>query len=123
MVYEDEFVAVFPPLEPVNKGHLLVIPKKHAPYMKDLNDKTAMHIMKVTKKMGEAIRKSDFKCEGINLFVADEEVALQEVFHFHMHVFPRYKGDGVGLKHGKTNFIIMSRTELDKVSKEIKKYI
>lgn len=123
MVYEDELVAVFPPIDPVNKGHLLVIPKKHAPYMKDLDDKTAMYIMKVTKKMGEVIRKSDFKCEGINLFVADGEVALQEVFHFHMHVFPRYEGDGFGLKHGKKNFLKMSRTELDKVANEMKKYI
>ena len=121
MVYEDKYVAVFPPLQPVNLGHLLIIPKKHAPYLKDLDDKTAMHIMRITKRMGAAIRKSKLKCEGLNLFVADGEVALQEIFHFHMHVFPRYKGDGFGLKHGKKNFIKMPRPKLDQIAAKIKK--
>jgi len=120
MVYEDDQVAVFTPLECVTPGHLLVIPKEHAAYMADVRDETIMHIMKVTKRMGDAIRKSGFSCEGLNLFLADGEAAGQEVFHFHLHVFPRYAGDGFGLKFGPTGLIKMSRPEMDAVAKKVR---
>ncbi len=121
IVYEDEKVMVFPPLQPVNEGHVLVIPKKHAPYFADLDEDTAMHIMKIAKKLTAAIRKSKFKSEGVNLFLADGEAAHQEVFHFHLHVYPRFAGDSFGFKYDlKKHFVRMKRDELDKVAKEIK---
>lgn len=123
MIYEDDKVAVFPPLEPVNPGHILIIPKKHAPYLKDLDEQTAMYIMKIAKKMTATVRKSKFKCEAVNIFIADGQAADQEVFHFHLHVIPRYKEDGFGLKYGKNNFIKMSREEIDAVAEEIKKHL
>jgi len=124
VVYEDEKVMVFPSLEPVNKGHLLIIPKKHAPYLADLDEETAMHVMKIAKKMAEAIRKSKYKCEGVNLFLADGEAAQQEVFHFHFHVYPRFKGDGFGFRWDKEkHFIKMERPEIDEVAEEIKKHL
>ncbi|MCK5607662.1 hypothetical protein KAR91_37605 [Candidatus Pacearchaeota archaeon] len=49
---------------------------------------------------------------------------MQEVFHFHMHVFPRFKGDGFGLKYDKEkNFLSMERDELDEVASELRKHI
>ncbi len=123
MVYEDELVAVFPPLEPVNPGHLLVIPKIHAPYLNDLNTKCFLHVMKIAKMMAAAIRESTFRSEGINFFLADGESAMQEVFHFHMHIIPRYKGDGFGLKHGPNNFVKVSRKELDEIAMKIRKQL
>ena len=83
IVYEDEKVLVFPPLGPVNEGHLLIIPKKHAPYMDDLDEETTLHIMRVARRIAAAIRKSRYRSDGISLFVADGEAAGQEVFHFH----------------------------------------
>ena len=122
LVYEDEKVIVFPPLQPINKGHMLIIPKKHCPYMADLDEKTTLHIIKVARKIAAAIRKSKYKCEGINLFLADGEAAHQEVFHFHLHVYPRFKGDGFGFKYDeKKHFVHLDRDELDKIAKEIKK--
>lgn len=121
IVYEDEKVLVFPPLQPVNEGHLLIIPKKHAPYFADLDEDTAMHIMKIAKKLTAAIRKSKYKSDGVNLFLADGEAAHQEVFHFHLHVYPRFFGDDFGFKFDREkHFVKMERSKLDDISKEIK---
>ena len=60
---------------PVNKGHLLIIPKKHSPYMKDVDEKTLSKIMIMAQRLNKAIRKSRYKCEGVNLFLADGEAA------------------------------------------------
>jgi histidine triad (HIT) family protein len=102
LVYEDDKIAVFPTIEPVNPGHLIIIPKVHAPSLNDLDEETVGYIMKMAAKVAQAIRKSTFTCEGINIFVADGEAAGQDVFHFHLHVYPRFKGDGFGFKYDKT---------------------
>jgi histidine triad (HIT) family protein len=123
-IYEDDEVLVFPTLQPVNPGHLLIIPKRHVPFFADLDENTAMHIMKTAKKLTSAIRKSGFRCEGVNLFVADGDAAGQEIMHFHMHVYPRFKGDEFGFKYNlKKHFIEMDRPELDKIAMKIKKFI
>src|SRR6266699_1012760 len=59
----------------------------------DMDEETGMHLFRVTMRLGNAIRKSGVRCEGVNLFLADGEAAFQEVFHLHMHVFPRFEGD------------------------------
>ena len=124
IVYEDDKVLVFPPLKPVNAGHILIVPKKHTPYLADLDEKTTLHIIKIARKISAAIRKSKYKCEGINWFLADGEAAHQEVFHSHFHVYPRFKRDGFGFKYDKKkNFVHMKRSELDKIVKEIKRLL
>ena len=120
LIYQDDRVVVFPTLEPVNPGHVLIVPKIHADCLNDLDEETAGHIMKIAKKAAAAIRKSNFKCDGINIFVADGEAAGQEVAHFHLHVYPRFKGDGFGFKYDKSkHFIRMDRKEMDNIAKEI----
>lgn len=124
MIYEDDKVAVFPPLNPVNDGHVLIIPKEHAPYLADIDVKTLSYIMEVAHKVAAAIKKSNFKCEGINYFLADGEVSGQEVFHLHLHVYPRFAGDGFGFKYDeKQNFIDLDRPKLDLIASEIKKHL
>ena len=119
-IYEDDKVLVLVDLQPINEGHLLIIPKYHAPYMKDVDIETLQHIIKIAKKMNEALRNSKFRCEGVNLFVADGEAAHQEVFHFHLHVYPRFKGDGFGFKYDKSkHFIKMKRERMEEIAKEI----
>ncbi len=121
VVYEDESVMVFPPLHPINKGHLLIIPKKHAQYLADLEGDTAAHMMKVAKKLASAIRRSKYPSDGVNLFLADGEAAGQEVFHVHLHVYPRFEEDGFGFKYDeKKHFALMERSEIDKVAEEIR---
>jgi len=120
-IYEDKKVAVIVDLFPVNEGHLLIIPKYHAPSMKDVDVNTLQHIMALAAKMNEAIRASKYPCEGVNLLVADGEAAGQEVFHFHLHVFPRFKGDGFGFKYDKSkNFIQSKRERMDEIAAELK---
>ena len=124
IVYEDDKLFVIPTIEPVNAGHLLVIPKKHVENFADLEDETAGHIMIVAKKLSAAIRKSKYKCEGINLFLADGKAAGQEVFHFHLHVYPRFQGDGWGFKWDESiNLLRKKIRDLDEVVVEIKRQI
>lgn len=121
IVYEDEKIIVFPTTEPVNTAHMLIVPKMHAPYLADMDEETTLHVIKFAGKVSEAIRRSGYKCEGINWFLADGEAAEQEVFHFHLHVYPRFAGDGFGFKYDKTkNFIKMKRQNLDRVAYDIK---
>ncbi|KQY46718.1 HIT family protein [Cellulomonas sp. Root137] len=94
VVYEDETVVAFMDLEPVTRGHLLVVPRKHAVGLEDLDRATSAQVWSVGHDLARALRRSDLRCEGINVFLCDGEVAFQTVFHFHLHVIPRYAGDG-----------------------------
>jgi len=91
--YEDDVVIGFMDIGPVTTGHAIIIPKEHAPYLADMDEETGRHLWTITQRTAAAIRASGIRCEGINLFLADGEAAFQEVFHVHMHVFPRYPGD------------------------------
>lgn len=97
-VYRDDLVAAFMDIQPVNLGHLLVVPIRHAPAMADVTAEEAACMMRVAQRATAALRASTLKCEGVNYFLADGEAAMQEVFHAHLHVFPRFKGDNFGLR-------------------------
>jgi len=99
VVYEDETVVAFMDLNPVTRGHLLVIPREHAVGLEDLDGATSAHTWSVGHDLARALRRSSMRCEGINVLLCDGEVAFQTVFHFHLHVIPRYAGDGWTLKH------------------------
>jgi diadenosine tetraphosphate (Ap4A) HIT family hydrolase len=94
LVHQDETVVVFMALHPVVPGHLLVVPRKHAVGLEDLDVVTSAHVWSVGHDMARALRRSGMRCQGINVFLCDGEVAFQTVFHFHLHVIPRYAGDG-----------------------------
>lgn len=94
VVFEDETVVAFMDLNPVTPGHLLVVPRQHVVGLEDIDEVTSAHVWSVGHKMARALRRSRMRCEGINLFLCDGEVAFQTVFHFHLHVIPRYAGDG-----------------------------
>ncbi|MFS0702318.1 HIT family protein [Cellulomonas sp. 179-A 4D5 NHS] len=96
VVLEDETVVVWMDLNPVTQGHLLVVPRAHAVGFDDLDGRTSAHVWSVGHAMARALRRSSLGCRGINVVVCDGEAASQTVFHFHLHVIPRYPGDGVG---------------------------
>ncbi len=116
--YEDDLVLGIMTIGPVNPGHAMIIPKQHASYLADLDEKTGQHLWTITHRTAAAIRNSGVKCEGINLFLADGEAAFQEIMHVHMHVFPRYKGDPFKLVANWKEK--PSREELDQVAGQIK---
>ena len=100
MVYEDQRIAAFMDIQPVNAGHVLVVPRIHAAGLADLEGRLAGDLFQVSVRLAEAIRRTDLRCEGINLFLADGRAAGQEVFHVHLHVIPRFSGDGFGFRFG-----------------------
>ncbi|MGW1186319.1 HIT family protein [Streptomyces drozdowiczii] len=93
IVYEDDSVIAFMDLQPVTPGHLLVVPKTHTVGLEDLDEDIGIQIWKVAHQLARALRRSGLRCEGVNLLLADGEAAFQEVFHVHLHVFPRFAGD------------------------------
>lgn len=115
--YEDEIVLGLMTIGPVTTGHAMIIPKQHAAFLNEMDEETGRHLWTVTQKTAAAIRESGVRCEGINLFLADGEAAFQEVFHVHMHVFPRYKGDP--FKIDADWDVKPTREELDRVARQI----
>ena len=91
-LYEDEDFRVILDLGPATKGHALILPKEHFANLYEISDDIAAKTLVLAKKMATAMTKA-FKCEGFNLVQNNGEVAGQTVFHFHMHMIPRYKGD------------------------------
>jgi histidine triad (HIT) family protein len=118
-LYRDEKCAAFLDIQPVNPGHTLIIPIEHHAYVSDIPDDIVSHMFVVGKKVTQSLYKSNLKCEGVNFFLADGEAAMQEVFHSHLHVFPRFKGDGFGLKHSPEYFTKPSWESLGQVAKLI----
>jgi histidine triad (HIT) family protein len=123
MVYQDELCTAFMDIQPVNQGHVLVVPNRHAPFLADLDEDTGAHMFRIAQRLAAALRRSGVRCEGVNLFLADGEAAMQEVFHVHLHVFPRYKGDGFGLTFSPEYWDRPARSELDEVAQKIKQVL
>lgn len=95
-LYEDEDFRVILDLGPASKGHALILPKEHYRNLFDLDDALASKALVLAKNM--TVRLKDvLNCDGYNVVQNNEECAGQTVFHFHMHLIPRYKGDHVGL--------------------------
>src|SRR5688572_26945958 len=116
--YHDDVVVGFMTLGPVTPGHAMIIPSQHAAYLADMDEATGRHLWTITQRTAAAIRASGLTCEGINLFLADGPVAFQEIFHVHMHIFPRYEGDSFKLVADWE--MKPTREELDRVAQQIK---
>ena len=93
-LYEDENFRVILDLGPASKGHALILPKSHAANIYELSDEMAAKAMILAKKMATAMTAA-LKCDGFNIVQNNGECAGQTVFHFHMHIIPRIKGDTV----------------------------
>jgi histidine triad (HIT) family protein len=119
-IYEDEVAVAFMDIQPINPGHLLVIPKAHATYLADLDEATGAHMFALAMRLADAVRRSGLRCEGIDLFLADGAAAGQEIFHSHLHVIPRFQGDGFGFRFGPNYRIRPPRAELDEAGARIR---
>ncbi|MGI6006064.1 MAG: HIT family protein [Ruminococcus sp.] len=101
-LYEDEQFRVILDLGPASKGHALILPKKHYANLYEIEDETVASAMVLAKKMATAMTKA-LGCSGFNVVQNNGASAGQTVFHFHIHLIPRYDNDNVGLswKPGK----------------------
>ena len=121
IVHDDGDILAFMDIRPVTPGHLLVIPKRHAPYLADLDEATGARMFMVAQRLAAALRASGLRCEGVNLFLADGEAANQEVFHVHLHVFPRFAGDTFRISADWS--VTPSRSELDAQAERIRRRV
>jgi len=102
-VYEDELCLAILDIFPVNPGHLLVIPKASAVTVPELDPAVAAHLMAVGARLSQVVRDTVPRCEGVNFWISDGAVAGQEIPHVHLHIIPRFEGDGFGWRVGPNN--------------------
>lgn len=114
-IYEDEKYRVILDLGPATRGHALILPKNHYANLFELPEEDAKEVICLAKKMA-TIMKDKLGCDGFNLVQNNGEAAGQTVFHFHMHLIPRYENDGqeIGWKPGSP-----SQDELEEIIKQI----
>lgn len=113
VVHRDDVCIAFMDTTPVNPGHLLVVPIAHAAHLADLDPRIGGAMFSVAQRLSAAVRASGLRAEGINLLLADGEAAGQEVFHVHLHVLPRFSGDGFGHRFPPTYGQRPTREQLD----------
>lgn len=138
IVYQDEVCSAFMDIQPVNPGHTLIVPNDHAADLAGLDPEIGGHLFAVAQRIAAALRSAALRsgaspgsksppgwsglcCEGVNLSLADGEAAGQEVFHVHLHVIPRFRGDGFGFRFGPAYGTRPARIELDGVAAQIRK--
>lgn len=95
-LFEDEFFRVILDINPAALGHALILPKKHAANIFELDEETASRVFVLAKKMAGVMTEA-LGCEGFHVLQNNGETAGQTVFHFHVHLLPRYKNDRLGL--------------------------
>jgi histidine triad (HIT) family protein len=95
-VYEDDMTVAFMDLGQVNPGHVLVALKAHAENLYGLDDAQAGALLRTAARVARAIREA-FQPHGLSVYQANGKTAGQTVFHYHMHLVPRYEGDGMQL--------------------------
>jgi histidine triad (HIT) family protein len=120
MVYQDDCCSAFLDHQPINPGHTLVVPNRHASNLAELDEEDGAQAFRVAQRIATALRNSEVKCEGVNISLADGEAAGQEVFHVHLHVFPRYVGDGFSVRFGPHYRDKPERRELNAIADRIR---
>ncbi|MCD8018768.1 MAG: HIT family protein [Clostridiales bacterium] len=118
-VYEDRHFRVFLDVNPASKGHCLIVPKEHFDNVYDLDAETAGKLFSLATCIARAMCDA-LGCDGLNIVQNNGKIAGQTVFHFHLHLIPRYEGDGVNVTwtpHESTS------EELEKIRAAIRKEI
>lgn len=93
-VYEDDTFRAILDIAPAHKGHVIVLPKSHADNLFELDDEVAAKALPVVKKIAKAL-KTVTGCDGVNVLQNNGTAAGQSVFHLHIHIVPRFEGDGI----------------------------
>jgi len=112
LVDTAERTVAFMDIQPLTPGHVLVVPRRHASSLQELDPEDGSELFRVGQHAAAALRGSSLRCDGVNLFLADGVAAGQDVFHVHLHVFPRFEGDGFGLRL-PTDYVIRPREALE----------
>lgn len=119
IIYEDEAVIAFVDIRPLNEGHALVIPKKHYIDIFDIPEDKLSQVYNVAKQVSAAVKKAT-NSDGISIIQQSGKAAGQDIFHFHVHVVPRFEGQKL------PNFSSLrevERTKLDGMAKKIMQHL
>lgn len=114
--YCDERVLAIMDLYPVTPGHLFVFPRAHVDSLDALDEEMGAHLFRVAHRLARALYRSGLPCAGVNMMLADGEAAFQEIFHVHLHVFPRTPGDGFRID---ADWRRRDRGELDRTAAQV----
>jgi histidine triad (HIT) family protein len=120
VVWRENECTSFMDIQPINAGHVLVVPDEHATHLADLPEETGAKMFRIAQRVAAALYESGLDCEGVNVFLADGEAAGQEVFHVHLHVIPRFGGDGFGLRFGPDYANRPDKETLEEAAKRIR---
>jgi histidine triad (HIT) family protein len=112
MCFEDAEVVAFMDIQPVNAGHVLVVPREHYESIEDIPPSLASHLFQVSMQLAPVV-KQVAGAEGLNLVVNSGVAAGQDVFHYHVHVIPRRVGDGFDIPLPFPGSEMPDRTVLD----------
>lgn len=123
MVYADDLAVAFMDIQPVNDGHLLVVPRVHVACLAEMDVHIGCHLFGLARNLAQAVRQPGIRCEGVNLFLADGEAAGQEIFHVHLHVIPRFRHDGFGMHFSEKYYELPGRASLDQIAVRIKQAV
>lgn len=119
-LYRDDLVDAFLDIRPVTAGHALVIPREHYVTMDEVPEPVAGRMAHAGGQIAKALETSGVPFEGYNLWVANGEAAGQEIFHVHLHVLPRYREDGFGLRFPASWGRRPPRVELESLAASIR---
>lgn len=117
IIYEDDLVIAFLDISQATLGHTLVVPKREYENIFELDDKISAHLYKVVVKLSKAINKA-FNPSGLNILNNNGQVAGQTVFHYHIHIIPRYNESDVNFTL-TNNYGLATQEELEKRCKAI----
>ena len=112
MCYEDSNVVAFMDIQPVNAGHVLVVPREHYESLEDIPHALATHLFDVAMQLAPVVKQVG-GADGMNIVVNSGAAAGQDVFHFHVHVIPRCQGDGFDVPLPFAGSSMPDRTVLD----------
>ena len=115
-VYEDQYVFGIMSLDQPKPYKVLIIPRIHIENLYDLSDMDAARIFQVAVKVARAIRAAS-GCEGLNLVQSNGRLAQQDIFHFHLHLIPRFQNDDILLEWKQTQ---AERNKLNQMAEEIR---
>jgi diadenosine tetraphosphate (Ap4A) HIT family hydrolase len=120
IVYEDDAVVAFLDVLPINPGHTLIVPRRHAAYLADLDPNDGACLFRAGQSIAAALRASNVRCEAVNLLLNDGAEAGQRVFHVHLHVIPRVLGDSL---RRDLDALMPDRSELDAIAADIHSHL
>jgi diadenosine tetraphosphate (Ap4A) HIT family hydrolase len=102
IIYKDDLITCFLDIEPINEGHVLIIPNKHYLDVDELPDETLMSVMSLSKKLVRVL-KEKYSPDGYSIM--QNRGIFNDIGHYHLHIFPRYQGDGFGWKFSNVEHV------------------